>query len=226
VNGSEEKIADALRAMAEQARMPAVAADAAWRSGRRRVRLTAMAMAGAAAIVVAAVVVPLSGVATGGSAPSARTAPGARPSVTIATEHSPVSLGSPIEMRQISRVGNLPCGVGGVPGVNGPGGPSRCYYLTGSPFIIREVESIRITVGPPGDYTIAGTLRRADAGLFAALTGKLARLPMPRSELAVVIGGRVVGAPTVEASITGGQFQIAAGSRAQAEDLLHTLLAG
>ena len=69
---------------------------------------------------------------------------------------------------------------------------------------------------PPG-VTVA-------ANRLAALTGKLAGLPSPRDELAIIIARRVVAHPVVVAAMHG-QVQISGfASRAAAGQLLQFLL--
>ncbi|MGH3155604.1 MAG: hypothetical protein ACRDNF_03365, partial [Streptosporangiaceae bacterium] len=60
MNGHEQEIASALRAMADRAATPQPRIEAAWRAGRRR-RRNAMvtSVAGAAGVTAAAVLVPM-----------------------------------------------------------------------------------------------------------------------------------------------------------------------
>jgi preprotein translocase subunit SecD len=92
---------------------------------------------------------------------------------------------------------------------------------------ITSVESARLAEPVAGKYSVAISLRPADTGQFTALTGKLASLPAPRDQIAIIVGGRVIIHPQVNGVITGNDVQISGiTSLARAEHLLHDLRAG
>ncbi|MFI5067943.1 MAG: hypothetical protein ACHP9Z_28730 [Streptosporangiales bacterium] len=209
MSGPDRLIADALRGLAEQAQVPSEMADAAWRAGRRR-RLAAIAAsaAGAAAAVALAILLPLA--LAGTRAPR-------HPVAAV-----PLSLGTPVELRQVAAIGRAPC----PPGSHGLLGltPPACFQLTGAGMTLTHVESGRVVQAGPTHYAISFTLAPADRGRLAALAGKLAGLPSPRDELAIIIARRVVAHPVVVAAMHG-QVQISGfASRAVAGQLLQFLL--
>jgi hypothetical protein len=215
VSGPQEMIADALREIAAQARAPRPMADAAWRAGRRRrlAALTASAVAGAAAIV-AAVLLPL---AAHGQPPSRP------PSLQGPT---PVSLRSPIQFRQVAAISNASCpaGSGGLPGTLPDSAAPACVYLTGTGMTVTVLQSAQVIPSGSGGYLLEIGFTRLETGPFAALTLRLSGLPSPRDQLAVIIDGRVIAHPAVQAAIPGGTAQIAGfATRAQAESLLSSL---
>jgi hypothetical protein len=93
---------------------------------------------------------------------------------------------------------------------------------------ITRFASIKITQ-PPGqtprpEYMLGFRLQRPDIRPFANLTSKLAGLPSPRDQLAIIAHGVVVLHPSVVATLNSGIFEITAGhTRAQAQALLHNL---
>ncbi len=215
MSGPQEMIADALREIAAQARVPWPMADAAWRAGRRRrlAALTASAVAGAAAIV-AAVLLPLAAHGPPPSRPQSQQGP------------TPVSLRSPIQFRQVAAISNASCpaGSGGLPGTLPDSAAPACVYLTGTGMTVTVLQSAQVIPSGSGGYLLEIGFTRAETGPFAALTLRLSGLPSPRDQLAVIIDGRVIAHPAVQAAIPGGTAQIAGfATRAQAESLLSSL---
>ena len=89
---------------------------------------------------------------------------------------------------------------------------------------IARVESARVQRVPRGRYALDLRLTPAESRLFALLTRQLVGLHSPHNEFAVIVGGRVLALPKVEAPITFGRVQIIGFSgRAQAERLLKGL---
>jgi hypothetical protein len=204
-------VGGALREIAGQAAVPRLNAGTLWRAGRRRRLRTAMASA--AGVAAAAVLVPL---AAGGPAPPG---PGAAPAAAS------VRLASPIQLRQVAAITGRPCPAGSYRLPSGP--PVLCLHVTGTGMTITRVESARISQAFGGPYALVIRLTPADRGRFAALTGKLAGLPSPRCQLAIIIGGVVVSHPVVEVPVTWGTLQITGlASRAMAVWLRRSLLAG
>ena len=215
MSGPQEMIADALREIAAQARAPRPMADAAWRAGRRRrlAALTASAVAGAAAIV-AAVLLPLAAHGPPPRRPQSQQGP------------TPVSLRSPIQFRQVAAISNASCpaGSGGLPGTLPDSAAPACVYLTGTGMTVTVLQSAQVIPSGSGGYLLEIGFTRAETGPFAALTLRLSGLPSPRDQLAVIIDGRVIAHPAVQAAIPGGTAQIAGfATRAQAESLLSSL---
>ena len=219
-----ELIAAALREISEQAAPPApavVSAEQAWRAGRRRRQVTALSATGVVAAVVAAILLPLamiSAPARGGSSPGGA----AGTNSTAAPIQVTGNLRSPLELRQVARTGNLPCAKGGVPPAAGD--YPVCYYLTGPSVIIRTVEYVRIGPGGGGAYdSPVVAVTRADAIRLGVLTTRLASLPAPHGQMAIVVRGHVVAAPYLEAPWAAGLFVIPLDSRSQSEALLRML---
>ncbi|HEY2131195.1 MAG TPA: hypothetical protein VGH77_28840 [Streptosporangiaceae bacterium] len=216
MNGPEPLIADALRDIAAEAPAPRPMADAAWQAGRRRRwrGLAAAASAGAGAITTA-IALPLAVAGSPAQPPSLLTGPTA-----------PVSLHRPIQFRQVATISGHVC----PPGSSGVPGPADqtvrpragCFYLTGSGMTVSTLQSAWVTRASTGQYVINIHFNPADTSRFAALTRKLADQPDPRCQLAIIVSGRVIAHPMVQAPITTGQAQIIGfGSRAQAERLLN-----
>jgi hypothetical protein len=216
VNGTGQLIAEGLREIADQAGPPPRMADAAWRAGRRRQRLSVLGVsaAGVAGATAIAVMIPLT---LAGSPHAGGPGPGSAPGQATA----PVRLRAPILFEQVASVSRTPCaaGPGQVPGTP----PAGCVHLTGTGMTITAVKSARIQRVRPYQYRVDLTLTRADSHLFGALTRDIAGLPSPHDEFAIISGGRAVDLPTVDAPISGGHLQVYGfTSRAQAQKLLRT----
>jgi len=207
MTGPDSLIADALRELAEQAAPPRLPAAAAWRSGRRRRR-------------TAAALVPLA------------TANGpARPRHEAVV---PITLASPIQFRQVARIGSAPCPAnsGGLPAEI----PPRCIYLTGAVVTIRKVESLHLasrSLGGcmhTGGYMVYFVLVRANWAAVAALTGKLADLrgpgASPRNQMAIIVAGRLVSHGPVQGQFSSSAQISCIPSRTQAEQLFQALRTG
>jgi hypothetical protein len=214
VSRSDKLISGALREIAEQAVAPPPMADAAWQSGRRRrLRVTAVSLAGAAGVVAAALLVPL------------------------AMAHGPTHIGhpassagrirphSPLQFRQVAGISSTPCkaGSGGLPGSLSP----ACFHLAGAGMTITRVRSAQLTEPKPGDYVIFISLAPADRHRFAALSEELVGLPAPHDQIAIVVGGQVIAHPAVTGVATSGFVQISGiTSRSRAVTLIRDLRAG
>lgn len=79
-----------------------------------------------------------------------------------------------------------------------------------------------------GSWQVEVTLTPTDRTRFAAFTGSLVSAPPPRNEFAIVVDGKLRGAPAVAASLTGGRFLIVGVysgdlTSAQAHDLAQRL---
>jgi hypothetical protein len=220
VTGPEPLITDALREIAAEAPAPRRMADAAWQAGRRRRwrgRAAAVtAGAGAIAAVIALILTVL-----GSPAP-----PSGQPTLAA----GPVSLSAPIQFRQVAAISMHACRSGspGLAGpVNGPAGAnpsstSPCYRFTSKGMTVTRLKSAAVAQQPGGGYLLLIRFLPGDAARFAALTSQLVGLPSPHCQLAIIVGGRVISAPTVDAEVNpGGGAQITGfTSRAQVENLL------
>jgi hypothetical protein len=221
VNGPEPRIADALREIAAEAPAPGRMADAAWQAGRRRRSrgLAAAVTAGAGAI---AAVIALILTVVGSPAP-----PSGQPILAA----GPVSLSAPIQFRQVAAISMHACrsGSAGLAGpVNGPVGAnpsstSACYRFTSKGMTVTRLKSAAVAQQPGGGgYLLLIRFLPGDAARFAALTSQLVGLPSPHCQLAVIVVGRVISAPTVDAEVNprGGAQIVGFTSRAQVEHLL------
>ncbi|WP_121434848.1 SecDF P1 head subdomain-containing protein [Actinomadura pelletieri] len=135
------------------------------------------------------------------------------------SDGGPAVLREPLTFYQVAEVATAPCAAGTVPEVDGP----TCYRLGDRRMTIGRVQSIRATYnGASGqtDWSVELTLTKADATAFGRLTGEAAAQPegSPGRQIAIVVGGRVISAPSVEAPIPGGTVMISGGfDRAKAE---------
>ncbi|MDX3003495.1 hypothetical protein PWY87_17550 [Kribbella solani] len=76
-----------------------------------------------------------------------------------------------------------------------------------------------------GDWLIAVTLDAEGAKLFEQLTAGLAKQNPPANQLAILVGGQVVTAPTVMSAIAGGKVEITGGfTRADAEGVVNKIV--
>jgi hypothetical protein len=218
VNAPGPLIADALREIAADAPAPRPMANAAWQAGRRRrwrgLAVAVTAGAGAIAVVIVLILAVLGSPA----------APGSGPSVAAL---APVTLGTPIQFRQVASISMHAC-PSGSSGSNGPAASqngiskSACYRFTSKGLMVTGLESAAVVHQPGSGYLLVIRFNPGDAARFAALTRELAGQPTPRCQLAVIIGGRVISSPTVQQPITQGQAEISGfTSRAQVENLLH-----
>jgi hypothetical protein len=217
VTDPDKMIADALRAIADEAEAPRAMASAAWRAGRRRRHtMTALSAAGAAAAVAVAVLLSLAAAAPGRTPLQG---PAASPSAVV-----PARLGSPIEFRQVNKIDYAACPAGshGLPGTGSP----ICYHLTRLGMTVSELESARVIKLLPGDYAVTIHLMPADTARFAALTRKLTGLPTPRCQVAIIVGGHVFAGPVAEGAVDNGTVQLVGSvtTRAQADRILQDLL--
>src|SRR5215467_517155 len=205
-------IADALREIAAEAGPPGPMADAAWRAGRRRLAALTASAVTAAAVLAAAVLVPLA--AQGGPPPGQPSQRGPA---------APIRLRSPIQFRQVAAItpAACPAGSGGLrlPDSGAPG----CIYLTGTGLTVTTARSAQLVRTGTGQYVLNLTLTWAQTGPWAALTQQLSDAQAPRDQLAVIVGGRVIGYPVIQGAITDAGLQIPFATRAQAESVLSSL---
>ncbi len=215
MSDTDELIADALRDLAAQAVPAPPAADALWRAGRRRRRLSVLATSAAAGAIAGALVVALS---VGGLGPGHRGGPPAP------APEAPVWLRAPLVFEQVAAASRPPCGVHSAK-VLAPN-PPACLRLGGFRMTVTRIESARVQQFH-GDDLLAIRLTPADSRRFATLTRKLARMPSPHNVLATVIGGQIEDHPVVIRAVTTRWIRFTGfPNRAAAEFALRRLLAG
>jgi hypothetical protein len=221
VNGPEPLIADALREIEAEAPAPRRMADAAWQAGRRRRRRGLAAAVTAGAGAVAAVIVLILAVA-GSPGPSS-----GPPTLAPGT----VTLSTPIQFRQVASISGHACradspglpGPANIPVGANPAGTNTCYRFTSKGMTVTRLKAAWVAPDPGNKgYLLSFNFLPGDATRFAALSSKLVRLPNPHCRLAIIVGGRIISAPTVDAVIypRGGVQIVGFSSRAQVEHLL------
>ena len=138
---------------------------------------------------------------------------------------------TPIQFRQVASISGQACRAGS-PGLPGPAtipvganpaGPNTCYRFTSKGMTVTSLKAARVAPDPGNQgYLLSFNFLPGDATRFAALTSKLAGLPNPHCRLAIIVGGRIISAPTVDAVIypQGGVQIVGFTSRAQVEHLL------
>jgi preprotein translocase subunit SecD len=83
-----------------------------------------------------------------------------------------------------------------------------------------HVTEVKVVAGQNSDWYVNLKLDSEGTRLFGDLTTDLAAKTPPQNQLAIVVRGRVVSAPTVMSAITGGDVQIASNfSKQDAEKL-------
>ncbi|MGI5350429.1 SecDF P1 head subdomain-containing protein [Streptomyces sp. CA-250714] len=73
---------------------------------------------------------------------------------------------------------------------------------------VKQLRQVRTEFGETSGWMIQASFQDQDAKRFAALTGRAAQRQSPRNQVAIVLGDRLISAPAVTGSITGGQVQI------------------
>jgi hypothetical protein len=215
VSDTDELIADALHDLAAQAVTAPPAADALWRAGQRRRRLSVLATSAAAGAIVGALVVALTVGALG---------IGHRGGPAAPAPASSVWLRAPLVFAQVAAASRPPCAVHSVK-VLAPN-PPACLRLGGFRMTVTRIESARVQQFH-GDDLLGIRLTPADSRRFATLTRELARLHSPHNELAMVIGGRIMDHPVVIRAVTTRWVEFTGfPNRAAVEFALRSLLAG
>jgi hypothetical protein len=77
-----------------------------------------------------------------------------------------------------------------------------------------------------GSWVVALELDDEGGRLFGQLTAELAKQPPPANQLAIVVDGKVVSAPTVMSAITGGEVEISSGFTQQEAQKLAADISG
>ncbi|MEV5444770.1 hypothetical protein AB0N23_19860, partial [Streptomyces sp. NPDC052644] len=81
---------------------------------------------------------------------------------------------------------------------------------------VRQLRQVRAEQDKSGAWVITMTFDEGDGKRFAALTGRAAPRAVPRNQIAIVLGDRLISAPAINSAITGGEAQIA-GTYTEAE---------
>ena len=141
--------------------------------------------------------------------------------VVIALARRPDSstgtLKGPLQFRKVVATTPSACTSGGVPSADG----QTCYQL-GEGMTVSKVRDISLRAPDPAhgstSYAVEIKLSPSDADRLGTLTGETAHQQPPADQLAIVIDGKVISAPTVQDPITGGSLQIVGNfSRDQAQ---------
>ncbi|MFI6293092.1 SecDF P1 head subdomain-containing protein [Nonomuraea sp. NPDC050790] len=128
----------------------------------------------------------------------------------------PVS--EPFDLRPVLEVRSAPCAAGWVVGQDG----DACYQLDQATQV--TAQEATATSGSTGQWVIRVTLDEASGTTFTRLTEKVHQLPEPRNQLAIVVDGKVISAPTVLEPIPGRALEITGGfDKKSAEDLARRL---
>lgn len=138
-------------------------------------------------------------------------------------EEGPTGLREPLTFQQVAETSKPPCAAGTVPDDAG----ATCYKLGPERLTAEEVEDIRAQPSPAGSgWMIELRLTTPDGVEFGKLTGKAAAQPhnAPGRRVAMIVGGKVISAPTVTQPILGGTVQISGTfSRSEAERLVQRM---
>ncbi|MBW8482323.1 SecDF P1 head subdomain-containing protein [Actinomadura parmotrematis] len=126
----------------------------------------------------------------------------------------PTALREPLTFQEVATESAPPCASGAVPAADG----SACYGLGLSPMTINHLKDLRIqspVAANAASWSLQLTFDPADAARFTALTTRAAQQPAgdSRRKIAMVLGGKVISAPSVEGGpITGGAVSITGSS--------------
>ncbi|MFI6503073.1 SecDF P1 head subdomain-containing protein [Nonomuraea typhae] len=111
----------------------------------------------------------------------------------------------PFALRPVLDTRAAPCAAGWIASQDG----DACYQLDQATQV--TAEKAAAAAGPSGEWVVEITLNEADGRRFTELTERVHRLPEPRNQLAIVVGGEVISAPAVLEPIPGRTLQISGG---------------
>ncbi|HEX6468704.1 MAG TPA: hypothetical protein VF069_06360 [Streptosporangiaceae bacterium] len=131
----------------------------------------------------------------------------------------PARFRSPLLVYPVTQANPGQCPAG-TAGITGPGQQGQTCYRVAQGIVIRRVTDIHVQRGDTG-YEVAISLLPADSRSFASLTRRMAG-----GSLALVVRGRVVTAPSVQAPITEGKILITGATRREDADQLVRELKG
>ncbi|MGP3975281.1 protein kinase domain-containing protein [Streptomyces sp. 8N114] len=86
-----------------------------------------------------------------------------------------------------------------------------CFRISteaGNRMSVKQLQHVRAKSGQTAGWMIQATFQDEDAKRFAALTSRAAQRQSPQNQVAIVLGDRLISAPAVTESITGGKVQI------------------
>ncbi|MFD0688521.1 hypothetical protein [Actinomadura fibrosa] len=143
----------------------------------------------------------------------------------------PADLREPLTFQEVAAVASPPCAAGTLQDDDG----TACYRLGSEAMTVHRLEDIRLQ--PPSaegggvSWGVLIRLTSADGARFGRLSGIAAsRAPgTPGRQIAMIVGGRAVAAPSIEGGpITGGQVVITGSARqytqAYAKGLIRRLI--
>ncbi|ROO90279.1 hypothetical protein EDD29_8001 [Actinocorallia herbida] len=127
-----------------------------------------------------------------------------------------VDLAEPLLIYPVSQHTQGVCPVDAL-GFAGP--EPSCYQVVEDGIEVKRVSAVDVQALPDGTYGVVLHLLTGDRGEFESLTGKAAG-----KQLVLVVSGRVVTAPTVDAPIKGGRVMLTGQfSQAGADQLAYEL---
>lgn len=148
--------------------------------------------------------------------------------VLVASDHSPGSSGgtTPFQLRRVVSTAPSGCPAGDTTQVSSTAGDA-CYRL-GEGMTVTRTRDVRLVTPDTSrgrtDFAVQIDLRPEDSTRLGTLTASVAAQPPPGNQLAVVVGGKVVSAPTVEEPVTGGSLMLSGNfSRSQAQHYVDVL---
>jgi hypothetical protein len=132
------------------------------------------------------------------------------------TRTHPAHFKTPLKIYPVSQEVQGQC-IAGTPGVNASG---SCYLVT-TGITIKQVQDIHVEHSKSNGYEVSISLYSGDGHALAKLTkGNVGR------DYALVVGGRLVAAPRVDAPITKGRILITGGlTKASADSIMKQLKA-
>lgn len=178
------------------------------RQQRPRARLGVAILAGGLALVVALVAVSV--VLFAGSDDDS--APGDSASTEIDPDDEPAAEPNEptakVELRRVEKVfkRSVDCEAPGIWCSQSGGG----YRLGPAELRTKDIVSAEARISDYGDFVVGVTLSEEGAERFEAVTTELAENTGIEAQLAIVVNGRVISAPTVQGPIPGGEIDIAA----------------
>jgi SecD-like export protein len=112
-------------------------------------------------------------------------------------------------IQQVTALSQGGCGGGGGAGVPSLDG-TTCYQLAAG-LTISQFEKVDVVTSSSGNWAILIYLLPPDAVGFERLTTRVYQEAPPRNQLALVVNGKVISAPTVQQPILGGKVQVEGG---------------
>jgi hypothetical protein len=139
--------------------------------------------------------------------------------VAASRDTHPAKFRTPLKVYPVRQTTPGQCAPG-TQGVTGPGTQGVTCYQVAQGIVIRRVTDIHVQRGGTG-YEVSMSLLPADTRSFAALTRR-----MTGGSLALVVGDRLVTAPSVQGPITEGKLLITGATRQEDAERLVRVLKG